>query len=182
MSHPELTCLRDWTVYNSRIVHSNRNFTTIFDFFHTNCPVSNISVRSNPLSENWTARQHTTLKLRLENAGNPKIPLYKVPLNELYTKLENMNQLGEVDCRSEFAIYNENEYGFLNLFVSIRNAFAHGSYQIKTYERERYYCFENRKPPKFKGGDYYQQEIRSRMVLKESTLLRWIDIIKAGYQ
>jgi len=55
------------------------------------------------------------------------------------------------------------------MFVSLRNAFAHGAFDI-VYDKETpYYILENREPK--------TTEIRARFILKEATLLQWIDII-----
>ena len=57
-----------------------------------------------------------------------------------------------------------------SLFSAIRNAFAHGSFNVKTYNGVKIYYFEN-----FNG--YLKAEI----VLHEETLLAWIPILEAGY-
>ena len=54
-----------------------------------------------------------------------------------------------------------------SLFSAIRNSFAHGSFNVKSYKGTRIYYFSN-----------YKDYEKARMVLYEETLLLWIKIIK----
>ena len=53
------------------------------------------------------------------------------------------------------------------MFSAIRNAFAHGSFNVKSYNRTRIFFFSN-----------YKEYEKARIVLHEATLLSWIRIIK----
>ena len=66
--------------------------------------------------------------------------------------------------------YNE----FLCVFYHIRNAFAHG--RLAMYERKGDIVFALEDGVK----RYGQFEVRSRMILKKSTLKSWMDVIKSG--
>ena len=66
-------------------------------------------------------------------------------------------------------IYSDQSKGRVQTFIySIRNAFAHGSFDVLKNNDERYYFFENE----------YRGNLRSRMLLSETTLMEWIKIIK----
>ena len=75
------------------------------------------------------------------------------------------------------AIYKPSNYPeFMAVFYHIRNAFAHGRLAMYKQGEDVAFVLEDG----VKKGDRFQ--VRSRMVLKKSTLLRWIDIIEAGPQ
>lgn len=60
----------------------------------------------------------------------------------------------------------------LSAFFHIRNALAHGRFEIKKHGNFLYYYFED--VQRDKDGS----KLTARMVLKEKTLLNWIDLIK----
>lgn len=59
-----------------------------------------------------------------------------------------------------------------NLFQNIRNAFAHGSFLVRKHrvDKEFYYFLESRNPE--------NELINARLVLKASTLTKWIKVVK----
>ena len=57
-----------------------------------------------------------------------------------------------------------------SLFSAIRNAFAHGSFNVKAYRRVRIYFFVNHK-----------NYTKAKIILHEDTLLAWIKLIQEGY-
>jgi len=182
MAHPELKGLSDWTTFNSKNVYTNKNFQKILDFFLFECPNQHMSVRSHPFREHgWQTKYFSGLQLKLRKASEPKILFHRVAIKNLFETLKLTNQLGAVDCTNELVIYHDSGESMVTLFGAIRNAFAHGSYQIKTVNGTRYYCLENRTPPSVSQPLYFDQEVRARMVLKEKTLLSWIDILQAGH-
>lgn len=61
-----------------------------------------------------------------------------------------------------------------SLFYAIRCAFAHGSFAIhyykrKNFESEKYYLLEN----------CDNNDLKARMILREESLLRWIDAVES---
>jgi hypothetical protein len=60
------------------------------------------------------------------------------------------------------------------VFYHIRNALAHGRLAMYKYGKDIIFVLEDG----IKSGDRFQ--VRSRMVLKKSTLLKWIDILESG--
>lgn len=68
--------------------------------------------------------------------------------------------------------YNE----FLSICYHIRNSFAHGRLAMYDYENGKDIVFVLEDGVK-KNGEF---QVRSRMVLKKSTLLKWMNILKAG--
>ncbi|MDD5905751.1 MAG: hypothetical protein PUC60_03940 [Clostridiales bacterium] len=68
--------------------------------------------------------------------------------------------------------YNE----FLSICYHIRNAFAHGRLAMYDYENGKDIVFVLEDGVK-KNGEF---QVRSRMVLKKSTLIKWMLILKSG--
>ena len=68
--------------------------------------------------------------------------------------------------------YNE----FLSICYHIRNAFAHGRLAMYDYKDGKDIVFALEDGIK-KNGEF---QIRSRMILKKSTLLQWMNILKSG--
>ena len=54
------------------------------------------------------------------------------------------------------------------MFYAIRCAFAHGSFAIHKYKNQTYYVLENKD----------NGVLKARMVLKEETLIKWIEIVE----
>ena len=74
------------------------------------------------------------------------------------------------------AIYKGSYNEFLSICYHIRNAFAHGRLALYDYEKGKDVVFVLEDG--LKKGDKFQ--VRSRMILKKSTLKQWMDIIKSG--
>lgn len=68
--------------------------------------------------------------------------------------------------------YNE----FLSICYHIRNAFAHGRLAMYDYENGKDIVFVLEDGVK-KNGEF---QVRSRMVLKKTTLIKWMQILKSG--
>lgn len=59
----------------------------------------------------------------------------------------------------------------MSVFYHIRNAFAHGRFDFRILNNEKYYIMEDA---------YKDLKVSARMILKKQTLLNWIDIIEGG--
>jgi len=78
-------------------------------------------------------------------------------------------------------IYDCERNKYKSLFIHIRCALAHGRFNIIHIKEsnENIYIMENCNP-KDKNKDNEKIKLTARMILKENTLLRWIEIIKNG--
>ena len=105
-------------------------------------------------------------------SGFPNNNWIDAPVKDIEAKLSGLNRLDTFDGSFEFAVHsvksglNKTEA----LFYFIRNSFAHGGFKTSKYKGELYYIFENKQGNQIKG----------RAVIRESTLLHWIKVIKAG--
>ncbi len=72
------------------------------------------------------------------------------------------------------AFHDNEENQFMSLFRHIRCAFAHGRVGMKKTDQRIIYLMEN--------GSIYRWgfKVNARMVLKKSTLLSWVQIIREG--
>lgn len=77
-------------------------------------------------------------------------------------------------CQERIAIYDSERNQFLSIMAHIRHAMAHGRFATARRNGEIFFFFES--GTKGRSSDAFN--VRSRMVLKRSTLLKWIAIIK----
>lgn len=78
--------------------------------------------------------------------------------------------------RERIAIYKGRYNEFLSICYHIRNAFAHGRLAMYDFEDGKDIIFALEDGVK-KHGEF---EVRSRMILKKSTLIKWMKILKSG--
>lgn len=72
--------------------------------------------------------------------------------------------------QERIALYDKKKNQFMSVFYHLRNAFAHCRLNMVDVNNECVFVLE----------DAYKQKITARMILKKSTLIKWIDIIEAG--
>lgn len=78
--------------------------------------------------------------------------------------------------KERIAIYKGRYNEFLSICYHIRNAFAHGRLAMYGYKNGSDIVFALEDGVKKKG----KFEVRSRMILKKSTLKKWMEILKSG--
>lgn len=66
---------------------------------------------------------------------------------------------------------------FLSVFYHLRNAFAHCRINMIDYEDECIFILEDIVPNQ---KNEHKQKLSARMIIRKSTLLKWIDIIEEG--
>lgn len=155
-------------------------------FYVFNTPCEQLSTSSIPLKDyGWskTVWQNNILKDQLFNVA-------KLKRNETFAIAKNVYDIKhvcqKVDLAGKFqehrdveriAIYKPSNYPeFMAVFYHIRNALAHGRLAMYKHSEGIIFILEDG----VRKGDRFQ--VRSRMVIKKSTLLKWIDIIEAGPQ
>lgn len=163
--------------FDNKIPYSSNNFRRIVDFYLFCCPVDGTSFRSIPFSKyGWSgAIQFAQLKKRLLQAASNSLKdnYYPCKKDDLEIKFQEIKKSKPVE---EYCVFLKNEEGTVmqSLFSAIRNAFAHGSFSIREYkhngDRVKMYFFSN-----------FNKYLKAEIVLQESTLLEWIQIIKRGY-
>ncbi len=76
----------------------------------------------------------------------------------------------------KICIYINRSNQLMSIFSHIRNSFAHGRFNIVDFNGEQFYIFEDVAEQK----NPHITKISARMILRTSTLLKWIQIIEGG--
>lgn len=79
--------------------------------------------------------------------------------------------------RERIAIYDNMNNQFLSVFYHLRNAFAHCRINMIDFEGDCVFILEDIVPNQ---KDEHKQKLAARMIIRKSTLLKWIDIIEEG--
>ena len=152
---------------------SNSNLIKIIDFYLINCPVAGKSHRGKTLQDYGFRGSVAFSALKKE-----MLQIATASLKENYKackkdELEiNFQKMESVSPPDEYCVFlKHDEKRVMNSLLSaIRNALAHGSFNVKAYNNIRIYFFMNHK-------DY----TKAKIVLQERTLLSWIKIFQNGY-
>ncbi len=174
-----------WKNGNLNIPYNNKNFLKIIDFYLFNCPVYTIKGSNNHKVINNVSKHNKSFY-----DLNYKQQDFKKLLNKIRKPIKSYMEYyfleNDKNLESEFNIIVNNiklkdpEYDFIiykslipnnktmSIFYAIRNAFAHGTFSIKTInQRKKIYYFESKN----------NNIIKARIRLKEKTLLNWIDFV-----
>ncbi len=157
--------------FNEPTSISNVNLQKIIQFYLLECPVEGVSQRGKSFkdlgyvgSKAFGALKKKLLKAATESLSENYKPSTKDKLPENFKICE------KVCYPDEYCVFlaTERKTVMRSLFSAIRNSFAHGSFNVKTYNKTRIYYFSN-----------YKEYEKARIVLHESTLLSWIKIINS---
>lgn len=80
--------------------------------------------------------------------------------------------------RERICIYDNQRNQFMSMFYHLRNAFAHCRLNMVDVNGECVFVIEDVQPNKKED----QVKVSARMILRKSTLLKWIDLIEGGEQ
>ncbi len=171
-------------IFNNAIPkkYLDNNFQKIFEFYILNVPNSNVSNKSIDITKIWGEKVWKNMKLRAELM---KVGDFKENIN--YFKAQRLNEMNNIAAKAHLdkipalkklknnIIFYNQKNEFISIFFYIRCAFAHGRFTIKEVNNEKFYILET-------GNKGKKQEIivKARMIIKEETLLKWIDIILSG--
>jgi len=156
--------------FERQIVYSNKKFQKILDFYLFCCPVPGTSVRGKTFYDyGWSgSSDFGKLKKQMleasafETLKGRYFPCIKTDLEDRFNIVDSLEAPQEYCV---FLKYDEQRV-MQSLYSAIRNAFAHGSFNVGTYKKVRIYYFEN-----------FDGYMKAKIALHEETLLAWIDII-----
>lgn len=166
------------------------NFYKIFMFYVINTPCGDLSSSAKDIKKYYQWPKNVWSNRRLIKALYSCANLDKDKENpnlEVCTEIDNMcEKLVKVKLNGKFppanhlekiCIYKPKKYSeFIAICYHIRNAIAYGRFTVyELSSNERIYAMED---GVHSGKDDF--EIRSRLILKERTLLQWKDIIESG--
>ena len=160
--------------FDGPIKLEDKNFQKIIDFYLFNCPVEGKSVRGKKFKDYGFSKSapFKALKKAMLSVASASLSKNYLPSrkNELPQAFESVEAASPPDEYCVFLI-NEESGVLASLFSSIRNAFAHGSFNVRSYNGVRIFFLLN-----------YNVYQKARLVLQEDTLLSWIRIVKKGYE
>ena len=157
---------------------AKKNLQKIVQFYVWETPVPETSAKGCSFHEmGIVGHKFNTLLAQLRKAsGFPAANgcnWIESTIRDIDKELEIIDRLDSFDCTFEFAVHTV-KTGLSKteaLFYLIRNAFAHGGFRVCTFNGETFYALENKDKGKLKG----------RALLKESTLLEWIKVLRGTY-
>ena len=162
------------------------NFEKIILFYLFSTPCHMVSSSSTQIfSKKWDKTVWRNDKLRnvlLSVASlTPKSTYISVDKQDEMTHYLSVSGLSGIfqsnrTCERVCFVNSKKCAGFLDVLYYIRCALAHGRFQIYDDNGIRIYVLESGKVNK-KTGEF---TVLARMVLKESTLIAWADILNAG--
>lgn len=152
---------------NNKVPINDVNLNRIINFYLIESPVEGRSARGKTFyQQGWRGTKFSTLKkLMLKNSSDLKenyYPSKKEELAENFKKCENLSK--------EYAVFlkTDDKTVIQSLYGAIRNAIAHGSFDVRKYKGKKVYFFAN-----------YHKYLKAKIVLNEDTLLNWIDVFKS---
>lgn len=154
-----------WEI-NSKYSFGAKNFARIYRFFVIETPLKDVSQRGISFEERniLVNELRSMIKNITPSLKDNWKTSTKKQIEELMREYKILNDL---EIPIEIAIHT-NKNGLTKaeaLFYSIRCAFAHGSFNVYSYKKEKYYFLENKEGKDLKG----------RIILKEKSLLKIID-------
>lgn len=156
-------------------------------FFVIESPVEGLSARRVPFSVyGWNApwKKPEWLNRKLKDVTTNKCFYWSCrTANDIERALRGSPLgLGPVDTTSltEVAvIYDCKRNQTMSLFYHIRNSLAHGRFCAFRHGREVWFAFEDVQNSRSKDSNN-SKKLTARILVKNSTLLKWIKLIKGG--
>ena len=173
----------DWIRWIAPEHFNDQDLFKIVIFFVFHSPCSNLSSMGKTLDEyGWSApwRKPYYLNKQLRKASLYELVVYSAKgYNEMDVALEkaDLKETFPSDfSRERICIYDNQGNQFLSVFYHIRNAFAHCRLNMVDVDGDCVFIFEDVQPKKNSN----QLKVSARMILRKSTLLKWIDLIENG--
>ena len=156
------------------------DFRKILDFFVIFTPCKGASARAKPLKEKYRWEDTYGLKKSMRLAPSKQsIFLFAESGKEMKAILVEADLVDNFPSNLEYergCFYQGSKKQLDSVFSHIRNCFAHGRFSIKEKDGDWTFIFED----VGNGRGVPKGTPSARMILKKSTLLRWIEIIEGG--
>ena len=155
-------------------------------FFVLNSPVDGLSSRQKSLRDyGWHTpwRKPYSLRKRLNALSSNNALIFSA---QTYDTMDAALMKADLlsfppsDINTErVCIYNGKGVQYLSLFAHIRNAIAHGRFNVIAVSEEQVFIMEDVAAKK-RGMAEGQKTCSARMVLRMTTLQKWMDFIEGG--
>lgn len=152
-----------------------------FFVFHSPCQALS-SMRRTLLEYGWTApwRKPYYLNRQLKQAATNYNLIYSASgYDAMESALEKalLKDGFPTDFETErICIYDNQSNQFLSVFYHLRNSFAHCRLNMVDIDNDCVFILEDVQPKRNSNS----LKVSARMILRKSTLLKWIDIIEGG--
>ena len=173
-----------WIKKDNVIKFCDDDFIRIVNFFVFHAPVENLSAKSKTIEEyGWNTpwKKPYYLNKQLKQSSSNMNLLYSASgydrLPEALDKAGLLNDFPSDLSKERASFYNTKKNQFVSVFFHIWNAFAHGRFEIVDVNGESTFIFEDVAPKRGKNG---KTNLSARMILRKTTLLKWINIIENG--
>lgn len=153
----------------------------IFFVFYSPCP--NMSSMQKTLKEyNWNNpwKKPFYLNKQLKQLSSSKKLVFSASTySQMDTELEKANLKNSFPSelsKERICVYDIQSNQFMSIFYHLRNALAHCRLNMVDVQGECVFILEDVCP----GKNTESLIVSARMILKKSTLLKWIDLIEGG--
>lgn len=153
----------------------------IFFVFHSPCPkLSSMGKSLQEYQWNTPWKKPYYLNRQLKQASTNKYLLFSAAsyaaMDVALDKADLNDDFSSDLLRERICIYDNQKNQFMSVFYHLRNAFAHCRLNMIDVDGECVFILEDVQPSQKSD----RLKVSARMVLKKSTLLKWIDIIEGG--
>lgn len=185
--------MADWWRKGVACTFDDKNFCRIINFYLWSCPTQTVKIQKDKTTkkekrikskvsqraitfeeQNWNGNNLNTLLSEMKKTSSKKL-LYSCigknkDIKEAAEKAEA--ESNNSDINFEMIVFTEeNHIGQTKtIFYYIRNSIAHGSFSRINNDGTPVYYFENK----------YDGKTKARIRLRESTLLRWIELFNSN--
>lgn len=172
----------EWLEWIAPESFEDKELFKIVTFYLFHCPSEKSSYMRKSLKDyGWNTPWRKPYKLneQLKRATNNERLIYS---SQTIKEMDKALEKAQLDKNfpndtelEKICIYNCKKNQFESIFYHIRNAFAHCRLNMKEQNKECIFILEDGKPKNDK-----QFIVTARMIIKKSTLLKWMDIIENG--
>jgi len=163
-------------------------FARIRVFFHDNAPDQKASARAITLEQygwNNIEKLQEALLENFEKCNRAIYTKYKGELNLKFAAVSLDKENWYETTKEKICLCTGGKKKIYSLFSHLRNVFAHSRFTIRNIEGETDFIFifedaYTRKWKNDKGIAQKEFDVSARMILKKTTLLKWIEIIEGG--
>lgn len=162
---------------------NNAELNRIITFFLFHSPCCELSAMSRSLEKYhwdfpWKKPQYLQRKLK-EASTNDDLLFSAQTIGDMKQALHKAELLDDIETNvyiERIAVYNNKKNQFMSVFYHLRNAFAHGRMKMAEIGMKDDYTFIFEDITKKKE----EYNVTARMILRKSTLLKWINLIETG--
>lgn len=173
----------DWLNWITSEEFNDADLSRIVTFFLFHSPCSDLSAMSKKLEDyGWENpwKKPYWLNKQLRKAASTYELLYSSDKYErMHAALEKADLKDSFPndfSRERICIYDNENNQFMSVFYHIRNALAHCRLNMVDVEGECVFILEDVQPKR--NAD--RLKVSARMILRKSTLIKWIDLIEGG--